>query len=261
MEQEHTVAVNAAMEAGRKIAEIYHAQNFTVTLKANDKGPLTEADLAANDILCSHIQKSFPNDAILSEETTDNPSRLNNSRCWIIDPLDGTREFTLGIPEFAVSIGLVIDGAPIVGVVYNPITEECVSAIVGVGTYLNGTLVQTTNRAEVAGSHFLVSRSEHKKGWFKPWEDVADMTPMGSVAYKLARVAIGKAEATFTPKPRNEWDLCGGVACILGAGGNTSDGSGTPYQFNQPDPLNIGVCGTNGDLHEHVLQMMKEAGS
>lgn len=261
MEQERTVAINAAKEAGRKIAEIYHTQDFTVTEKANDKGPLTEADLAANDILCTHIQEAFPEDSILSEETTDNPSRLKNSRCWIIDPLDGTREFTLGIPEFAVSIGLVIDGAPAVGVVYNPITEECVSAIVGVGTFLNGENVQTTTRSRIAGSRFLVSRSEHKKGWFTPWQGIADMTPMGSVAYKLARVAIGKAEATFTPKPRNEWDLCGGVACILGAGGHTSDGAGRPYRFNQPNPLNIGVCGTNGALHEQVLKMMKEAGS
>ncbi len=261
MEQEHKIAVDAAVKAGKKIAEIYHAQDFTVTEKDNDKGPLTEADLAANAILCAHIAQAFPNDAILSEETTDNPARLSNARCWIIDPLDGTREFTLGIPEFAVSIGLVVHGAPVVGVVYNPITEECVSAIVGVGTYLNGTPVKTTTKDSISGSRFLVSRSEHKKGWFTPWQDIADMTPMGSVAYKLARVAIGEAEATFTPKPRNEWDLCGGVACILGAGGHASDGAGVPYQFNQPDPLNIGVCGTNGELHGHVLQMMKEAGS
>ena len=135
-----------------------------MTEKANDKGPLTEADLAANAILCAHIARAFPNDAILSEETTDNPDRLSNARCWIIDPLDGTREFTLGIPEFAVSVGLVVHGVPAVGVVYNPITEECVSAIVGEGTYLNGTRVKTTTKDTISGSRFLVSRSEHKKG-------------------------------------------------------------------------------------------------
>ena len=111
------------------------------------------------------------------------------------------------------------------------------------------------------GARFLVSRSEHKKGWFKPWESQAEMTPMGSVAYKLGLVAIGRAEASFTPKPRNEWDLCGGVACILAAGGHASDGSGTPYRFNQKDPLKIGVCGTNGAIHSHVLTMMQQAGS
>ena len=147
------------------------------------------------------------------------------------------------------------------GVVYNPITKEMVAGVVGHGTTLNGTPVLCSQHGIVEGGRFLVSRSEHKKGWFKPWESQAEMTPMGSVAYKLARVAIGEAEATFTPKPRNEWDLCGGVACILAAGGHASNGKGQPYQFNQPDPLNIGVCGTNGHIHDLVLEMMNQAGS
>ena len=88
MEQEQD-SCTGSHRGSRKIAEIYHAQDFTVTEKANDKGPLTEADLAANAILCAHIARAFPNDAILSEETTDNPDRLSNARCWIVTPWTG----------------------------------------------------------------------------------------------------------------------------------------------------------------------------
>ena len=261
MKQELDVAIKAATLAGRKIAEIYAKQDFSVTEKSNDRGPLTEADLAANTAICQTLEEAFPNDAILSEENTDDLVRLKHERVWIIDPLDGTREFTLGIPEFAVSIGLTINEEVVLGVIYNPITEELITGVVGQGTQLNGKPVNSTNHETVVGARFLVSRSEHKKGWFKTWESQAKMTPMGSVAYKLGLVAVGKAEASFTPKPRNEWDLCGGVACILAAGGHASDGSGKPYRFNQRDPLKIGVCGTNGAIHSHVLSMMKQTGS
>jgi myo-inositol-1(or 4)-monophosphatase len=261
MEQELQIATTAAREAGAAIARIFHTQDFTVTQKSQDRGPLTEADLLANNILTEHLTRAFPNDGLMSEETLDDPSRLKKSRVWIIDPLDGTREFTLGIPEFVVSIGLVVDGEAKLGVLYNPIREELFAGVVGKGCTLNGVQVHATSHSAVQGGRFLVSRSEHKKGWFQPWEQEAEMTPMGSVAYKLGLVAAGKAEATFTPKPRNEWDLCGGVACILAAGGLASDGSGTPYRFNRPDPLHIGVCGTNGALHPQVLKMMTKAGS
>ena len=97
---------------------------------------LTEADLAANTVICDTLHSAFPNDAILSEENTDDLVRLNTSRVWIIDPLDGTREFTLGIPEFAVSIGLTINEEVVLGVIYNPITEELITGVVGEGTQL-----------------------------------------------------------------------------------------------------------------------------
>jgi myo-inositol-1(or 4)-monophosphatase len=107
------------------------------------------------------------------------------------------------------------------------------------------------------GARFLVSRSEEGKGGFDAWKAIAKMEPMGSVAWKLGLVAAGRADATFTPKPRNEWDLAGGVACVLAAGGMATDGSGAPYRFNRPDPLHHGVCVTNGPLHGAVLEMMR----
>ncbi|MCA9568333.1 MAG: 3'(2'),5'-bisphosphate nucleotidase CysQ [Myxococcales bacterium] len=254
-EKERALAERTAKRAGQAILEVWN-RDFDVEQKDGGKGPLTEADLAANAILIDDIQAAFPDDGILSEETKDTPERLTKSRVWIIDPLDGTREFTLKMPEFCVSVGFVVDGQPVVGALFNPATGELVSAEVGVGVTLDGEPAGVTGHADVEGGRFLVSRSEHKKGWFAAYEDKADMLPMGSVAWKFALVAVGRAEATFTPKPRNEWDLCGGVAAVLAGGGHASNGKGEPYRFNSPDPLHIGVCGTNGAIHDAVLQMM-----
>lgn len=252
---ERKVAETAARAAGAAILAVWQ-RDFEVEEKADGKGPLTEADLAANQILIDHIEAAFPGDAILSEETADTPERLSNARCWIIDPLDGTREFTLKIPEFCVSVGFVVDGEAVVGALFNPATGELISGEVGVGTTIDGTPATVSTHGQLEGGRFLVSRSEHKKGWFAEYEERADMVPMGSVAWKFALVAVGRAEATFTPKPRNEWDLCGGVAVVLAAGGKACDGKGLPYRFNCPDPLKIGVCGNNGAIQDAVMAMM-----
>lgn len=257
MDRELEIAVEAARRAGEAVERIWRGADFRVTHKADDKGPLTEADLASEAILLDAIRSAFPDDGVLSEESVDDASRLGRSRVWIVDPLDGTREFTMKLPEFVVSVGLAVDGRPTLGVLVNPATGDVYAGVVGRGATLNGSPIRVTDHREVDGARFLVSRSEFEKGWFDAWKGRAEMKPLGSVAYKLGLVAAGQAEATFTPKPRNEWDLCGGVACLLAAGGRASDGSGADYGFNAPDPLKIGVCGTNGHLHQAVLAMMQ----
>jgi myo-inositol-1(or 4)-monophosphatase len=257
VERELEVAVQAAREAAKAIRAIYDSEAYRVEQKSGGRGPLTDADLAANRILVEALTEAFPEDGLLSEESRDDRSRLHRARVWIIDPLDGTREFTLGLPEFVVSVGLVHEGQPILGVLCNPVTGELITGVRGTGVTYNGERAHTTDHPTIEGARFLVSRSEHGKGWFEPYEHIAELTPMGSVAYKLGLVAAGRAEATFTPKPRNEWDLAAGVACVLAGGGHASNGEGAPYAFNQPDPLHIGVCGTNGAMHAAVLEMMQ----
>lgn len=257
MNRELEVAIDAATRAAHAVKAIYDTQDFTVQQKSGDKGPLTEADLRANEILHEVISAAFPEDAILSEETRDSGERLSNRRVWIIDPVDGTREFTLGIPEFCVSVGFTLDGEAVVGALANPATGQVIAGAVGTGVTLDGAPVSTTARDSFEGARLLVSRSEYEKGWFDDLKGEAEFTPMGSVAWKFGLVAAGLAEASFTPKPRNEWDLCAGVACILAAGGEATDGQGVRYTFNRPDPLHIGVCGTNGPLHDRCLALIQ----
>jgi myo-inositol-1(or 4)-monophosphatase len=256
LQQELTVALQAAREAARAIRAIYDRPLVASVEKEGGKGPLTEADLAANAILIEAISAAFPQDAILSEEKADDPSRCANRRCWVIDPLDGTREFTEKVPQFVVSVGLAVDGAPALGVLVNPATGEEFTGIVGEGATYNGLPCRVTETRTLEGARLLVSASETKKGWFEHLRGVCITEPMGSVAYKFGLVAAGRADATFTPMPRNEWDLLGGVACVLAAGGRCGDGEDRPYTFNRPDPLHHGVNGNNGHIHDAVRALM-----
>jgi myo-inositol-1(or 4)-monophosphatase len=252
----HDAAVAAALEAGAAIRG-YYKDEYTVRDKGQDN-PVTDADLAADKILENHLKDRFPDTGWLSEETKDDPTRVERGYCWIVDPLDGTREFTLGIPEFCVSVALIQGDKAVVGVLYNPITEELFSGIVGVGAWYKGEPTKTTAHDSLQAARVVCSRTEMKKGWFDPWKDQLDLKPVGSVAYKFGLVAAGLAESTFTNKPRNAWDIAGGVAILQAAGGRSSNRHGQPYRFNQPNPLKDGVCGTNGVLHKQILGVMAE---
>jgi len=248
------VARSAALEAGEAIRGFYQDE-YTVRDKGEDN-PLTDADLAADKILENRLRTAFPDHGWLSEETADTPERLEKSHVWIVDPLDGTREFTLGIPEFVVSVGLVIDGRAVLGVLYNPIQDQLFTGIVGQGASLNGEPISVTSHSELQGSKVVCSRTEMKKGWFDEFADVLTPVPVGSVAYKFGLVAAGQAESTFTPRPRSEWDICGGVAIVEAAGGRCSDRHGEPYRFNLPKPLVDGVAVSNKLIHEDILRIM-----
>jgi myo-inositol-1(or 4)-monophosphatase len=249
-------AVEAAREAGAAVRR-YYKDSYTVREKGVDN-PLTDADLAADAILAARLRVPFPDFGWLSEESVDDASRTARTTAWIVDPLDGTKEFTLGIPEFCVSVGLVVDGAPVLGVLFNPITDELFVGVVGDGATLNGTAVSVTPHGALQGARVVCSRTEMKKGMFDRWTDRIALAPVGSVAYKLGLVGAGRAEASFTPQPRNEWDICGGVAMILAAGGRATTRLGTPFAFNRPNPLVDGVVATNGVVHDDVLALLAD---
>ncbi|MSP54227.1 MAG: 3'(2'),5'-bisphosphate nucleotidase CysQ [Myxococcales bacterium] len=242
----------AALEAGAAIRG-YYQDSYTVKEKGEDN-PLTDADLASDRIIAGRLKRE--DWGWLSEESVDDPVRLTRDTAWIIDPLDGTKEFTLGIPEFVVSIGLVHRGRAVLGVLYNPITEELFAGALGRGATLNGVSCRVSAHGGLTGARIVCSRTEMKKGMFAAWTDRVELQPVGSVAYKFGRVAAGQAEATFTPQPRNEWDICAGVAVVLAAGGNATNRLGEAYVFNRPNPLVDGVCATNGSVHTEILGLM-----
>jgi myo-inositol-1(or 4)-monophosphatase len=249
------VAIDAALRAGAAIRGFYK-DAYTVKDKGEDN-PLTDADLASNELLTEALRGAFPDYGWLSEESVDDPVRLEKRLAWIVDPLDGTKEFTLGIPEFVVSIGLVEEGRAVLGVLYNPIQDELFAGVVGQGATFNGAACRVSSHAELQGARIVCSRTEMKKGMFDAWMDRIVPVPVGSVAYKFGRVAAGQAEATFTPQPRNEWDICAGVALVEAAGGRATNGKGVPYTFNRANPLVDGVCATNGAVHDHILGLMR----
>jgi len=207
-QRELAVAIEAAREAGAIVLRYYRTD--VGHWEKSEDNPLTLADLESDRAIGAKLRAAFPDDAILSEETVDDASRLAKERVWIVDPMDGTKEFTKRIPELGVSIGLVVAGEPVVGVIFNPVADGCVWASKGDGCFRNGTRVRvspvTRLDAVVIASRTEISRNQFDPyaGWFK------EIRPVGSIAWKLACVASGEGDLNVSVAPKNEWDVCAG---------------------------------------------------
>jgi myo-inositol-1(or 4)-monophosphatase len=243
----------AALEAGVRIVRGFSPQELHVEVKGNDD-PVTDVDRAVNQELLRLLVRE--GEGWLSEETADNPDRLGKQRVWIVDPLDGTREFVAGIPEYCISIALVEDGEPVAGGICNPATNERFLGSRETGVTLNGTPVQPRPCADVKSALVLASRSEVSRG---EWDHCRNLPftvqPMGSVAYKLARVAAGLADATWTFVPKHEWDIAAGVALVQAAGGRVRTLDGMGPRFNQPAALLDGLLAFSAEA-ERVFDSM-----
>jgi myo-inositol-1(or 4)-monophosphatase len=218
--------------------------------------PVTEADRALDAVLRRELLRE--GEGWLSEESVDDPVRLQRSHVWVIDPLDGTREFVKGIPEFCVSIGFVEDGRPVAGGIYNPATDETFLGAIDSGVTYNGKPSQPSQRKTLEGALVLASRSEVNRGEWKPFEDAPfKVCPMGSVAYKLALVSAGMADITFTLTPKNEWDVVAGAALVQSAGGFVSTLEKTTLTANRPDPLLSGLLASGPFLKQQLLALVE----
>src|ERR1700739_2916468 len=138
----------AALGAGEILRRYFRDRGYEVGSKGRDN-PVTSADLEADAALREHLSGAFPDYGWLSEETADNPARLSRRRVWIVDPLDGTKEFIKGIPEFVVAIALAEDGVPVLGVTYNPIKNELFWAARGMGCHMDGRPVHVTTTGTI----------------------------------------------------------------------------------------------------------------
>ena len=142
-------AIAITREAGEVIMGFYQGA-FEVQEKAPNN-PVTDADVAADTLLRTKLLALLPEAGWLSEETIDSPERLEKEYVWVVDPLDGTKEFVFGIPEFSVSVALVQHGLPIFGAVFNPVTDAMFTAVKGQGVFLNGEKTAASTRTELQG--------------------------------------------------------------------------------------------------------------
>src|ERR1700758_5116920 len=170
LRRELDLAREAALSAGEILERYFRDRGFEIDQKGKDN-PVTTADFDADSEIKRLLRPPFPEYGWLSEETADNSDRLSCRRVWIVDPLDGTKEFIKGIPEFVIAIALAEDGVPVLGVTYNPIKRELFSAARGAGCYLDDAPVHVTAAPGLAGSVVLASRSETARGEWKAYKD------------------------------------------------------------------------------------------
>ncbi len=247
--------IHAALEAARAVLNRFTPGATEAEYKSGHD-PVTEADRAVDRILRQTLLRD--GEGWLSEETVDDFTRLDKQRVWVVDPLDGTREFVQGIPEFCVSIAMVENGIPVAGGICNPATGELILGSRETGVTYNGKRAQPSQRKDLHGALVLASRSEVKRGEWKQFESAEfNIRPMGSVAYKLGLVAAGRADLTFTLVPKNEWDVAAGAALVESAGGWVLKLDHSPLRCNQKNPLISGLLAGGPFLRDPLLAMLE----
>jgi myo-inositol-1(or 4)-monophosphatase len=252
------LAWSAVAAAGEAVMR-WFGSALEVTFKEPGQ-PLTAADLEADRILRERLLSGSPEYGWLSEETADRPDRLARDRVWIVDPIDGTRSFIGGRPEFAISVGLAERGRAILGIVSNPASGEIFWALEGGGAYRRGrggAEARLQMQADAGPRSLLVSRSELAAGEFDPFRDSWQVLPLGSTAYKLARVAAGAGSAFVSRGPKSEWDVCAGALLVQEAGGVVTDLDGRPIGYNRADPYVHGIAAGSAADHAALIDRVR----
>jgi len=224
LEEDYALLKKAAREAG-ELALTYFRKSISVTRKT-DGTEVSEADLALDVALKLALCAPRPLYGWLSEETEDNPKRLESSRVWMVDPIDGTNAFLRHVPEWTISAALVEDGRPVLGVVFNPATDEFFHAMRGKGAFLNDEPIATKVKTE--------------------W--------VNSVAYRLALVACGRADATVSLSNKSEWDLAAASILVEEAGGVVTDHHGLAHRYNRPSPRLPSLVASGKALHPLLIE-------
>ena len=236
------------VEAGALLQKL--KSNVKSTQK-KDLSIVTAADLACDEFLKKELSRLDSEIGWLSEETLDASDRHSKVYTWVVDPLDGTKEYVQNIPEYAVSVALVEQGCPILALVYNPQTSELFHAIKGQGAWLNDAPI-SCNTIEPLKPSILTSCTEYSKGSFDFLKSDFNIKPTGSIAYRLGLVASGMADATYTVNNRSEWDVAAGVLLIQEAGGIVHDFAFKPFIFNQQAPLVNGVLASSKAVYHKI---------
>jgi 3'(2'), 5'-bisphosphate nucleotidase len=265
-DREIGVAQAAARQAAAIISRYYAAAAATPFTAKDDGSPVTAADLEANAAITAALRAGFPDDALLTEEVPDDGSRLGRSRVWIVDPLDGTKDFLARTGDFTVNIGLVQDGQPVVAVVHQPGHDLLYWAAAGRGAHClrDGTSMRlrTSLVAELGEVRVGVSRHNAPPALLDGLaaHGLAGRVVRLGASSKYLALARGELDALITlTTGEKEWDTCAPELIVREAGGEVTDGDGRPLGYNQPDlGRRRGIVASNGRSHQAVLALVRQ---
>ncbi len=277
LEKELETAVALARKAGTRILEFYALEIIAEEKFGVDNlsEPVTIADRTASRIIVEGLAEIFPDDAILSEEETDDAeNRLNGKRVWMIDPIDGTWGFINKDGDFGVQIGLTENGQPVLGVVFLPFHDELFYAVKGAGAFLErqkpareqGREVFTQQLKVSAKTDFsqmtlAVSRNHLSPKMARVAKDlhIGRVIHRGSVGLKVGLIAYQNADLYIHLSPRTKfWDSCAPQIILEEAGGKMTDLFGAPLRYDLPDVQNHnGILASNGAAHDETIRLVK----
>ena len=245
--------IEAAVRAAGEVALQYWKLDPRQWDKGDDAGPVSEADIAVNDLLHRHLTAARPGYGWLSEETADDAARLDCDRVYIIDPIDGTRAFLAGEDSFAISVAVARKGRVVAGAVFLPAKARMYTASLGGLACLNGQPILVSVQTDIADAHVLTQKPslapEHWPGGLPPFQ--RHFRP--SLAYRLCLVAEGRFDAMLTLRDAWEWDIAAGVLIAERAGAVVTDGNGGALEFNSVTRQTAGVIVAPPVLHAAIL--------
>ncbi len=241
--KEMKVASELAVRAGEAIMKVYETDDFGITYKS-DNSPLTKADKAANDIIVKGLKEAFPSYAILSEEEEDDKSRLDNDLCFVVDPLDGTKEFVKRNGQFTVNIALSYKHKSVMGVIYVPVTGELYYAYQGYGAYMDsgddkGIRINVSSIEDIDNIRMIMSSShgdERVDSLVKKY-NIKNPVAMGS-SLKGCIIARGDADIYYRYKPTMEWDTAAMQCIVEEAGGIFKQTDDSEMTYNRENNVN-----------------------
>ncbi len=264
LEAELKAARELAYEAGRILMSIY-AKDFSVAYKGANN-PVTEADQQVNTFLVRELRSRFPEDGIVAEETADQSEAQHKRRCWFVDPLDGTKEFIAKNGEFSVMLGLAVDGASQLGVVYQPSLDKLYSGVVGQGASLrergDERALQVSEQADPGALRLVVSRSHRPDSIEQIMQKLGATRemPSGSVGVKVGLIAEQRADLYVHVSDKSSlWDACGPEAILKAAGGRFSHVDGSAINYRASEMANLkGILACNAASYEPVLAAVSD---
>lgn len=251
--------IEAAHAAG-EIATSYSGKDAKLWHKPDNAGPVTEADMAVNEMLEDRLRSARPDYGWLSEETDDTPERLSRDKVFIIDPIDGTRSFAEGSDTWAHAIAVVENGIVTAGVVYLPKLGRMYTAARGEGAFLNEERITPSHQDDLNAADILAAKpnmdEQHWQGGIVP-EFRRSLRP--SLAYRMALVAQGRFDGMLTLRPCWEWDIAAGDLILRESGALCTDRSGDALRFNNPHPKLNGVIAGGTAIHNSISTSLRPA--
>ena len=214
--------------------------------------PVCEVDLDVDRMLRARLEALDPDAGWLSEETADNPDRLQGRRVWVVDPIDGTRDYIRGRDGWAVSVALVEDGRPVLAVLDAPARRERWRARAGCGAYRNGVRLAAGPCDRLPGARVPTDALP------KVDRDLVAVAKPNSIALRIAMVAADEADLVATLRWGSEWDVAAAVLIASEAGAGVSDALGGPLVFNKPDPQAFGVLVSAPGIHEAAVDRLAD---
>ena len=244
--------IEAAHAAGRE-ASVFVGPKAVSWEKPENAGPVTEADIAVNELLISKLRAARPDYGWLSEETEDSAERLSKDTIFIVDPIDGTRSFVAGSRTWAISIAIAQQGRITAAVVFLPLRNKMYAAGLGIGTTLNGKTVKVAKAIPRQTAKVLATSTNLETQNWPGGLPLLDRHYRPSLAYRLSLVSEGRFDGMITLRASWEWDIAAGALLVTEAGGHVTDRTGIPLHFNNKEPMLNGVLAATKPLHLDLI--------